>query len=141
MRYYNTLTPYDTVEYDGIEYSVCTEYGHISRYRQLRQVIHNPNTTSDRFTAPETANPFETNIEVEYYKVPNSRVNRLDLIAAEKLGDASYAWIIAYLNKLEDGYSVQEGQKIAIPKSISQLFNTGEILASISPLQLNLGTE
>lgn len=141
MRYYNTLIPYDTVDYEGIEYSVCTEYGHISRYRQLRQVIHNPNSTSDRFTAPETSNPFSTNIDVEWYKVPSSRVDRLDLIAHDKLGDSSYAWIIAYINQLEDGYSVQEGQKIAIPKSISQLFNTGEILASISPLQLNLGTE
>lgn len=141
MRYYNTLIPYDEVDYEGIEYSVCTEYGHISRYRQLRQVIHNPNSTTDRFTALETPNVFTTNIEVEYYKVPNSRENRLDLIAHDKLGDASYSWIIAYLNNIEDGYTVHEGQKIAIPKSISQLFGTGEILASISPLQLNLGTE
>lgn len=141
MRYYNTLTPYDTVDYEGIEYSVCTEYDHISRYRQLRQVIHNPNSKTERFTALESPNVFTTNIQVEYYKVPNSRVNRLDLISHDTLGDSSYAWIIAYINKIEDGYTVHEGQKLAIPKSLSELFKNGEILSSISPLQLNLGTE
>ena len=89
----------------------------------------------------ETPNPFNSHCEVEYYEVPASRENRLDLIAYEKLGSARYSWIISYFNQIDDGFTVREGQKLAIPKSISSLFDSGEILATINPLQLNLGTE
>ena len=67
--------------------------------------------------------------------------NRLDIIANQFLGSSSYAWIIAYLNNIEDGFSVSEGQRLAIPKSISSLFNTGEILQPIPATSLNLGRE
>ena len=141
MKYYDTLVPYDEVEYGGIEYGVCRDFNHISRYRVLRQVVHNPSDISERFISPETPNPFTTNCEVEYYDVPANEENRLDVIAYKKLGSASYSWVIAYFNQIEDGYTVREGQRLAIPKSISSLFNSGEILAAISPLQLNLGSE
>ena len=64
------------------------------------------------------------------------------------MNDPSYSGVILVAGKnfgsgyqLEDGFSVREGMKLAIPKNISQLFNKGEILASISPLTLNLGRE
>lgn len=141
MKYYDTLVPYSKVEYGGIEYGVCRDFNHISRYRGLRQVVHNPDDILNRFVSPETPNPFTTNIEVEYYDVPANEENRLDVIAYKKLGSASYSWVIAYFNQIEDGFTVREGQRLAIPKSISTLFNSGEILAAISPLQLNLGSE
>ena len=141
MKYYDTLVPYSKVEYGGIEYGVCRDFNHISRYRGLRQVVHNPDDILNRFVSPETPNPFTTNSEVEYYDVPANEENRLDVIAYKKLGSASYSWVIAYFNQIEDGFTVREGQRLAIPKSISTLFNSGEILAAISPLQLNLGSE
>lgn len=141
MKYYDTLVPYSEVEYGGIEYGVCRDFNHISRYRGLRQVVHNPDDILNRFVSPETPNPFTTNSEVEYYDVPANEENRLDVIAYKKLGSASYSWVIAYFNQIEDGFTVREGQRLAIPKSISTLFNSGEILAAISPLQLNLGSE
>ena len=64
-----------------------------------------------------------------------------DIIAKKTLGDATYSWIIAYFNKIEDGYTVQDGQVLMIPNSITTLFKTGEILQSISPNLLNLGEE
>lgn len=141
MRWYNTLHPYDELEYKGIQYGVCRDFDHISRYRRLRQVIHSPSDTTDRFVALETPNPFETECEVIYYEVPVTEEDRLDLIAYKFLGTAQYGWVIAYFNSIEDGYTVHAGQKIMIPKSFTSLYNKGEVLASVSPLTLNLGTE
>lgn len=140
MEYYNTLVPYHVIPYSGIVYGHCRDFEHISRYRCLRQITHNE-MDSDRFIALETVNAFTTQCEVTYYTVPAHEENRLDVIAYKTLGSAQYSWVIAYFNQLEDGFSVREGVVLAIPKNISSLFNTGEILASVSALQLNLGRE
>lgn len=139
----DTLTPYLDMKkyYQGIQYGVCRDFSHVSRYRGLRQVVHSPQDTSERFVALETANMFTTNTEVQYYDVPLQEENRLDLIAQKFLGSASYSWVIAYFNHIEDGYSVWEGQRLAIPKSISSLFTSGEVLAPVPPTMLNLGEE
>lgn len=134
-------TPYKELEHKGIEYSVCKDYDHISRYKGLRQVVHNPADSEERFIALETPNPFTTNVEVDYYEVPTYQENRLDIIAQDKLGSASYSWVIAYFNRIEDGFTVKPGQKLIIPKQFTSLFNKGEILQSVSPLALNLGSE
>lgn len=141
MKFYDTLRQYDILEHKGIQYGVCRDFAHISRYRRLRQVIHSPSDTKDRFVELETPNPIETQCEVIYYEVPSHLENRLDVIAYKFLGSANYAWTIAYFNFIEDGFTVHEGQKIMIPKTFTQLYNKGEILASVSPLTLNLGTE
>lgn len=140
MKIVDTYKPYDSVERDEIQYTVCRDYNHISRYRGYRQVIHE-GSTPDRFVALETNNPFHSNTKINYYTVPASRENRLDIIAQEQLGSANYAWVIAYFNNISDGFTVREGQTIAIPTSISSLFSKGEILAPVSAIQLNLGTE
>lgn len=140
MRVYNTLVPYKVLDHRGIQYTTCREYEHISRYKGLRQVIHNPND-SDRFITLETPNAFRTNLEVQYYDVPSYEENRLDLIAQKFLGAATYSWVIAYFNDIDDGFTVREGTRLMIPSNITVLFNTGEILAPVSPLQLNLGYE
>lgn len=140
MRWYNTLIPYKTLEYKPIQYSVCFDFDHISRYRGLRQVVRNSDN-SDRFMALETPNEIGRSSEVIYYTVPLMEENRLDLISQRLLGSPSYGWVIAYYNRIEDGYTVLEGQRISIPKSLTLLFQQGEILASVPPLTLNLGTE
>ena len=81
------------------------------------------------------------NLPVKYHQVTALEENRLDLIANAELGSVTYAWIIAYLNKIADGYTVHEGQRLMIPTSITALFNTGELLAPVSPSVLNLGSE
>lgn len=134
-------TPYKELEYKGIEYSVCKDYDHISRHKGLRQVVHSPTDNEDRFIALETPNPFTTNVEVNYYEVPTYEENRLDIIAQDKLGSSSYSWVIAYFNGIEDGFTVKPGQKLIIPKQFTSLFNKGEILQSVNPLALNLGSE
>lgn len=138
--YYDTLTPYKTIEHTGIQYTVCRDYKHISRYRGLRQVVHNPYDTN-RFIALETPNPLLTNAEFLYYDVPASEENRLDLIANKFFGSAQYSWIISYFNGIEDGYTVWEGQRLKILKNFTELFDVGELLAPIPALQLNLGEE
>ncbi len=140
-QWYNTLTPYKVLDYQGIEYNVCYNYNHISRYKGLRQIAHNPDSTTDRFIALETSNPFKSNVEVIYYDVPTYRENRLDLIANDLLGSASYSWVIAYFNNIEDGFTVVAGQRLQIPKTFASLFNNKEILASIPANRLNLGSE
>lgn len=140
MKFYDTLIPYITIEHTGIQYTTCKAFQHISRYQCLRQVIHNPHST-DRFTTLETPNVFTTKTEVEYYDVPAVEENRLDIIAEKFLGSAQYGWVIAYFNQIEDGFTVREGQRLKIPKSVSALFAKGELLASVSPYQLNLGEE
>ena len=141
MKFYDTLTPYRTIEYRGIQYTVCRDYSHISRYRCLRQVIFAPKSRS-RFMALETPNAIVVhNLPVKYHQVTALEENRLDLIANAELGSVTYAWIIAYLNKIADGYTVHEGQRLMIPTSITALFNTGELLAPVSPSVLNLGSE
>lgn len=139
--YRDINTPYKELEHKGIEYSVCKDYAHISRHKGLRQVVHNPTEVDERFIALETPNAFTTNTEVEYYEVPTYEENRLDVIAQAKLGSASYSWVLAYFNGIEDGFTVKPGQKLKIPKQFTSLFNTGEILQAVSPLALNLGSE
>ncbi|MCM1226435.1 MAG: hypothetical protein NC320_03290 [Clostridium sp.] len=138
--YYDTLQPYGVVEHTGIEYTVCRDYDHISRNMGLRQVVHNPQET-DRFVALETPNPIITNAKFRYYDVPASEENRLDLIANKFFGSAQYSWIISYFNNIEDGFTVTEGQRLKILENFTDLFNKGELLASIPALTLNLGTE
>lgn len=138
---YDINHPYQEIPYEGIQYTNCRDFGHISRYKGLRQVVHNPDNTDERYMALETVNPFTTNSDVDYYEVPSRYENRLDIIAYEELGSASYAWVIAYFNNIEDGFSVHEGQLIKIPKNISSLFNSGEILQTVPALGLNLGSE
>lgn len=141
MINYNTLIPYKILDYGGIEYNVCRAYNHISRYKGLRQVAHNPESSQDRFLSLETPNAFYSNVDVQFYEVPAYRENRLDLISQEFLGSAHYAWVIAYFNQIEDGFTVRAGQTLKIPKSLTSLFNDREILASIPATQLNLGSE
>lgn len=140
MKIQNTFDPYDEIDRDVIQYSVCRDFNHISRYKGLRQVVHEY-STPDRYIALETPNGITSNVEVEYYSVPANRANRLDIIAKEKLGSANYAWVIAYINDIADGFTVHEGTKLAIPTSITSLFNNGQILAPISANKLNLGSE
>lgn len=138
--YYDTLKPYTVIKHSGIEYSVCRDYNHICRYKGLRQIVHNPNT-SNRFLTLETPNPITTNAEFIYYDVPAQEENRIDLIANKFYGSAQYSWIISYFNGIEDGFTVYEGQRIKILKNFTSLFAKGELLASIPALQLNLGSE
>lgn len=140
MKDYVTWTPYKELEHKGINYTTCRDFGHISRHKGLRQVVHNPDD-EDRLVVLETPNPFFTNVEVIYYVVPATEENRLDIIAHKHLGSASYSWVIALCNRIEDGFTVREGQKLVIPKSFYDLFNKHEILASVNPLSLNLGSE
>lgn len=140
MNEYNTLTPYRQIERDDIQYTYCHDYEHISRYKGLRQVIHQ-GLSADRYVALETTNPFETDANVFYYTVPENLSNRLDIIARDKLGSASYAWVIAYFNGIADGFTVAEGTKLRIPKNISLLFNNGEVLAPVNVTRINLGSE
>jgi hypothetical protein len=63
------------------------------------------------------------------------------LIAEKFLGSASYAWVIAYFTQIEDGFTCRLGQQLKIPKSITDLMRSGEILQSVTALTLNLGSE
>lgn len=140
-EYYDTLIPYKVIPYDGIDYTVCRDFNHISRYKGLRQVVHNPTDTAERFITLETVNALTSNASYRYYTVPVSEENRLDLIAYKFYGSPNYSWVISYMNNIEDGFTVYEGQKIKILDSFSDLFAQGEILASIPPMSLNLGSE
>jgi hypothetical protein len=140
MIYDRDLTqPYKTITHEGIEYGVCKDFDHISRYRNLRQVTHRPG--ANRYVTLETVNPFVTHTEVKYHVVTVPEINRLDLIAQKELGSATYSWVIAYFNSIEDGYTVREGQKLIIPNSVTALLSKGEILAPITATKLNLGEE
>lgn len=141
MEIYNTLIPYYDIPYQGIAYGHCRDFDHISRYKGLRQVTHNAEDPETRFIALETPNPFTTNLEVKYYEVPAHEENRLDVIAYKLLGSAQYSWVLSYFNQIEDGFTVREGTRLVYPESISSLYQNHEILASVSALSLNLGTE
>ena len=141
MIYRDTIGSYDYVPHVPIQYGVCRDFKHLSRYRGLRQLVHDPSNETYRFVALENPNPFLTNSEISYYEVPLEYENRLDLIAYKLYGSPNYSWILSYFNHIPDGFTVREGQVICYPKNISILFNKGEILSPINPLQLNLGTE
>ena len=140
-EYYDTLIPYKVIPYDGIDYTVCRDFDHISRYKGLRQVVHNPSDPATRFITLETVNSLVSHASYRYYVVPVAEENRLDLISYKFYGSPNYSWVIAYMNNIEDGYTVYEGQKVKILDSFSDLFAKGEILASIPPMSLNLGSE
>jgi len=141
MKFYNTTIPYKVLPHGGIQYGVCRDYQHISRYRKLRQVTHNPNDPTTRFVALETPNAISSNIEIKYYEVQATEVNRLDLISQKLFGDPTYGWILAYFNNIEDGFSTYQGQILKHPVSPTSLFTAGEVLSSINPFALNLGEE
>ena len=138
--YYDTTTPYISVEHTGIQYTVCRDFKHISRYKGLRQLIHNP-VSLERFITLETPNPVVTNGRFTYYDVPATEENRLDLIAYKFFGSAQYSWVISYFNNIEDGFTVREGQRLRILENFTELFNVGELLAPIPAMQLILGAE
>lgn len=138
--YYDTLVPYKVIPYSGIQYAVCRDFKHISRYKGLRQVAHNP-TKPDRFVTLELTNSTTINASYRYYTVPTLEENRLDLIAYKFYGSPNYSWIVSYMNNIEDGYTVYAGQKIKILNNFTDLFSKGELLASIPPMSLNLGSE
>lgn len=140
MRVNDTTQPYKEIQNDGIQYTVCRDFDHISRYRGLRQVIHE-GATQNRYMALESPNSFSSNVDVTYHDVTTAEENRLDIIAKHYLGSASYAWVIAYYNNIEDGFTISSGQRLVIPLNITSLFNKGEILAPVSALTLNLGAE
>ena len=131
---------YKEVERDPIQYTYCRDFKHISRYRALRQVIHQ-GLSDDRYIALETTNPFNTSVAMNDYTVPADLENRLDVIAQRQLGSADYAWVIAYINRIPDGFTALEGTVLKIPTSLTDLFNNGEILAPINATSLNLGSE
>ena len=141
MRYLNsTVESYAVVDRDAIQYTYCRDYDHVSRYRGLRQVVHQ-GQSPDRYIALESPNAFETHSNVVYYTVPANLENRLDIISQELLGSPDYKWVIAYFNGIADGFTVREGTTLQIPKSVSSLFESGEVLAPIAATKLNLGTE
>lgn len=141
MRYLNsTIDPYDVIERDTIQYTYCRDFKHVSRYRGLRQVIHQ-GQSPERYIALESPNAFETHTTINYYTVPANRENRLDLIAQEQLGSADYKWVIAYFNGILDGFTVREGMTLQIPRTVSSLFEAGEVLSPVSAIHLNLGAE
>jgi hypothetical protein len=140
MRFYNTTTPYQVIDHTGIVYTTCRDFDYISRYKGLRQVIHNPNDT-DRFVTLEMSNEFSFDVSANSYTVPNVQENRLDIISGKYLGSALYGGILAYMNGIDDGYTVRPGQKLSILKNFTDLFNAGELLASVPPMTLNLGSE
>lgn len=137
---HDTTKPYKSVDYKGIEYTVCRDFDHLSRYKRLRQVIHY--LENNRFITLEIQNNYQyIDLEIEYYTVPVDRENRLDLISYEYFGNTSYSWIIAYINGIYDGFTIFEGQILMIPKNLSDLFKSGCVLSAVSPTALNLGTE
>lgn len=141
MYIQNTLKPYKKLPHEGIQYTVCRDFDHISRYRNLRQVVQSPYEPY-RMIDLETPNPIiDYNLDFYYHEVEPDEVNRLDLVAYKYLGAATYGWAIAYFNDIEDGESIKVGQKLKIPKSITDLLRSGEILQPIPALQLNLGFE
>ena len=96
----------------------------------------------ERFIALETPNAIISNkLSVKFHTVTTTEENRLDLISYKELGSVSYAWVIAYFNRIVDGYTVHEGQRLTIPVNITSLFSKGELLAPVSPSVLNLGSE
>ena len=139
--YYDPLEPYAELDNGGIAYSVCRDFDHICRYKGLRQIVYNRNEPEERFIALETPNPVETHAKFKYYDVPTLEENRLDLIALKFFGSAQYSWIISYFNDIEDGFTIQPGQRLRILSNFTDLFNTGELLAPIPATALNLGTE
>lgn len=138
---HDTTRPYEEVDYHGIEYTVCKDYDHLSRYKRLRQVIHLLEN-NDRFITLETQNDYSyKDLNIEYYEVTTITENRLDIISYNYFGTSAYSWIIAYINGIADGYTVFEGQMLMIPTALSDLFKSGCILSAVSPTSLNLGTE
>lgn len=140
-EYYDTLVPYKVIPYNGIDYTVCRDFKHISRYKGLRQIVHEPADAAKRYITLETVNALTCSAGYRYYVVPTSEENRLDIIAYKFYGSANYSWVIAYMNNIEDGFTVLEGQKIKILNSFTDLFAKGELLASVPPMSLNLGSE
>lgn len=142
MQHMRDLTkPYKVLPNNGIVYSTCRDFNHISRYRDLRQVVLDSGTPY-RKTILETTNPFVTHLDVTYHEVTINEENRLDLIADTELGSATYGWVLAYFNHIADGYSAIEGQKLIVPEQgVTALLNNGEILAPIPYTKLNLGEE
>ena len=76
--------------------------------------ISNPRTSSKIFRAVETGQ-----IPVTYTKLQGAQ--RLDSIAYEKYGDASYWWIIAAASGIGWGLQVPPGTILRIPNNLAQV--------------------
>lgn len=148
--YDDTLTNYDYVKWDYVQ----NRFSEYEKTNDVYSAKYDPDKAIDRpyavyehanvfheYIALETPNTFTTEMEIDYYEVPTDEENRLDLIAYKLLGSPTRSWIIAYLNKLEDGFSVMAGQKLIVPKSFDKLFDRDEMLAPVAYNMLNLREE
>lgn len=142
MERVTTVHPYSEIPHKYIQYNPCRDFSHISRYRGLRQVVHNTEYPDERMITLETPNKFvSTETPIIWHEVEGDEVNRLDLISQKYLGSPHYSWVISYFNGIEDGFSCSLGQSLMIPSNVSSLMRRGEILQNVSPLTLNLGSE
>lgn len=148
--YDDSLTNYDYVSWDYVKNKFTTydrKNDIYSKNYKAEKAIDRPYAVYENaqvfheYLALETPNAFTTDIEIDYYEVPTDEENRLDLIAYKLFGSATRSWIIAYMNKLEDGFSVRAGQKLVVPKSFDKLFDRDEILAPVAYDTLKLREE
>lgn len=123
-----------------IRYTVARDFNYLSRYRMLRQIIIGEGT-SNPVVVFEYPNKFTTSSTLQYHEVLPEEADRLDLLAYRLLGSVDYSWILAFINNIQDSYTVSNGFNLAYPSSVSDLLKSGEFFAPVSPISMNLGTE
>lgn len=113
-------------KYQNIEYTSPANYNYVSRYSTTDRIFDKNNIayheTYNMKEIPETDSD-------RYFKVDNTTVNRLDIIAYKCYGFTIYWWIIAIANNIMNSINVELDTVLRIPP-LSSLYIDGSVLSN-----------
>jgi nucleoid-associated protein YgaU len=113
-------------KYVMVTYSNPRTYSSLSRYSARRIIIDDLTHTEYHETDNDVS--IVSSSSDNYYTVDASTEDRLDVIANNYYGRASYWWIIALANKIIDPFTISIGTTLRIPP-VSSLYESDGVIS------------
>lgn len=82
----------------------------LDRYNQYDHIVQNGRKRLESFSMPEVLE-----VSGDYWVVPSTHQNRLDMIAHKFLGTPLLWWVIAMANDIKDPFNIPTGTSLLIP--------------------------
>lgn len=113
--------------YETLEYLIPVSRTYVSRYDNTRVIVEKDTAYKIQETY-DNMNIVDSEYD-RYYEITHKSENRLDIVAYEMYGYATYWWVIAMANDIIDPFNVSIGTVLRIPP-ISSLYETYSVLGS-----------
>lgn len=113
--------------YETLEYLIPVSRTYVSRYDNTKVIVEKGTAYKIQETY-DNASIAESEYD-RYYEVTHKSENRLDIVAYEMYGYATYWWVIAMANDIIDPFNVKIGTVLRVPP-VSALYETYNVLGS-----------